>query len=105
MSAEESTYLRFDIVWKGITIEVSYDANWLNMKGPHRSSHIELRVIDPPKAPIPVTETGYRSLFLPCETIENYGGPEKYVRDWIEGSSHSLEWRERKEESKQLSLF
>lgn len=93
------------IRWRGITIEVTFTPERFSAGKLHASDHIEVRSIEPPKAPIPVTETGYRSLFLPAGDVEEYGGVERYVLDWIEGSAKSLAWREYEANGNQLSLF
>lgn len=95
----------FIVRWRGITIEISFTPERFSAGKLHASDHIEVRSTDPPKAPLPVTETGYRSLFLPSGDIEEYGGVERYVLDWIEGSSKSLAWREYEAQGNQLSLF
>ena len=32
--------------------------------------------------PLPITETGYRSMFLPAHTIDEEGGPVAFVTTW-----------------------
>lgn len=56
--------------WQGIEIEACYDPNKWNS-----TAHLEIESIDPPKARLPITETGYRSHFHTMGTIEaEYGG-------------------------------
>jgi hypothetical protein len=55
--------------WRGITIEATYThRQWGSV------AHLELRSVAPDRAPLPVTETGYRSHFHPAGTIEAHGG-------------------------------
>lgn len=93
------------LIWEGITIEVSYDPDWLNMKGPHKTAHLELRVLEPKSAMIPVTETGYRSAFIAQGVVEEGGGPEKFTKDWLDYEATKPEWKNRHGDSNQLSLF
>lgn len=86
------------IVWEGIEIEVVYAA-----KSILNRAHLELRTKD--KVPIPVTETGYRSEFLEPGLVEEQGGPDAYTRAWLNYMAQSVEWREYKRTSEQLSLF
>jgi hypothetical protein len=94
--------------WRGITIEVSYEADWLGMgsrNAEYGHSHLELRVIAPEGAQLPVTETGYRSHFLSCGEVEGCGGPVAYVLDWLDTAAKDKAWITRQESLRQLSLF
>ena len=44
----------------------------------------EINVVSPKKAPLPITETGYRSHFLDEELLKKAGGPVRFFLDWIE---------------------
>lgn len=88
------------IVWDGIAVEVSYRENY------HRDiglAHIELRVEK--GRIIPITETGYRSHFLHTCVVDEYGGPEAYVRAWLDNEAQSPEWNKRKDAARQMSFF
>ena len=54
---------------------------------------------------LPVTETGYRSHFLPAATVEEFGGPESYVSAWLDHEAKSPDWKKRKDAARQMSLF
>lgn len=68
------------IVWRGITIEIRYEERWLDSDGPYSTAHLELRALEPERAPLPMTETGYRSHFAPASVIAEAGGPVAFVR-------------------------
>tara|TARA_R110002051_G_scaffold269600_1_gene329804 strand:+ start:17037 stop:17360 length:324 start_codon:yes stop_codon:yes gene_type:complete len=94
--------------WQGIIIEVVYEPNWLGMAdrtGNLPSAHLDIRSIKPERAPLPITETGYRSHFLHPDEIDELGGPVAYVEAWLNEMARSSEWQESLEASKQLSLF
>lgn len=56
-------------VWQGIEIEAIYmPVRWGVI------AHLEIRSIEPLRAPLPITETGYRSHFHTCGTVEANGG-------------------------------
>jgi len=64
--------------------------------------------IDPPRAALPITETGYLSHFTSRETVAAYGGALAFVEAWLETESQAPEWshiRQRQEERRQLTLF
>lgn len=84
---------RHTIVWRGVTVEITFT--------PARFStvdHIELRTEN--KTPLPVTETGYRSQFLPLDSIAEYGGAIAYVTDWLNHEAERTKWG-----GAQLTLF
>jgi len=89
--------------WRGIEIETRYVPR--DFGG--AIAHLELKSINPPKARIPMTETGYRSHFHPVGTIErDFGGDVvACVLDWLNAEAKSKKWRDYVENSKQLMLF
>jgi len=85
------------LVWEGRSVEVSYQANWLNSG----QWHIELRCDDP----LPVTTTGYRSAFLPTDIIEDAAEIDGYVLAWLDYAAEDPAWQRLVEGSRQLKLF
>lgn len=99
---------RFEIRWQGIDIEILYSPDWLNCfrETYHVAlGHLEIRSLHPERAPLPITETGYRSRFDNPEDIDQAGGPEAFVRAWLEEAAQSPEWKSQQAEQRQLSLF
>lgn len=87
------------IAWDGITVEITYHKRrWKS-----DFDHIEILAED--RQVLPVTETGYRSHFLPEGIVEDYGGPEDFVRAWLDHEATSPEWQRRRDAAKQMSLF
>jgi hypothetical protein len=89
------------INWQGITIEVIYwPVKWGSI------AHIEVRSIEPKEARIPITETGYRSHFLPIGTLEAEGITVKdLVLGWIDEQAFKPEWKQYAESQRQGDLF
>jgi hypothetical protein len=89
------------IEWEGFTIQVCYTpAQW------GITSHIELETLEPARAPLPVTETGYRSHFVPVGTVEATGLTVcGYVIAWLEHAAKRPEWREAQQKAAQGELF
>ena len=76
------------IDWNGITVEVTHEPNWLNTSDVgYATAHIQLCGVAPERAPLPMTETGYRSHFLPAEEVTEAGGPIAYARAWLDGEA------------------
>jgi hypothetical protein len=66
---------------------------------------MELKVISPRGALIPVTDTGYRSHFLAPGVAERAGGPVAYVKAWLDEAAKCPAWQRKDFQSRQLSLF
>lgn len=107
-----SDMMRRDILvesleWDGILIEVAFEADWLG-SSPRlgfQMAHLEVRRLAPEKAELPITQTGYRSHFLPKAEVLEAGGPLAYVRDWLQEAASDPEWIKRQEAARQFSLF
>ena len=91
----------YHIVWNDIEIEVTYwPLKWNTI------SHLEVRTIAPERAPLPITETGYRShFFQPFDTSLSEIEVVAMVREWIEGEARKPEWKNAVEASRQGELF
>lgn len=81
------------ITWRGIGIEITFTPQKFGMV-----EHIELRTEG--KAALPVTETGYRSNFLPIGTVAAHGGAVAFVAAWLQEEARAKGWS-----GAQLSLF
>lgn len=89
------------LTWRGIEIEVIYlPRRWGVI------AHLEIRSIEPPRAPLPITETGYLSHFHQCGTVEAMGGDVvAQVRAWLDEAAAKPDWLRRVEASRQGELF
>ena len=56
-------------------------------------------------APLPVTETGYRSHFLAQGVVEGAGGSAAYAIAWLDAAAKGPAWRRQQEAVRQLCLF
>lgn len=96
------------IDWRGITVEIRYQPNWLHF---HEEifgtplAHLEVESVVPAKAELPFTETGYRSHFCSPADIEEKGGPEAFVRAWLDHEASRRAWKDRQDAARQMSLF
>ncbi|MCD1628090.1 hypothetical protein K7H22_19025 [Seohaeicola saemankumensis] len=87
------------IVWRDISIEITFHkCGWKS-----DFDHIELRVEE--GRIIPVTETGYRSHFLPAGIVDEYGGHEALVRAWLDHGAENSDWNRHEAASRQMTLF
>lgn len=85
--------------WRGIGMQIIYQPEAYIC--PTVFAHIEVQADEP----LPITETGYRSLFLPVDSVEHVGGPVAYVRLWLEAKAKSTAWKAIENERRQGRLF
>jgi hypothetical protein len=101
-------YQTLSLQWENITIEVRYDPDWSpayrDVYG-YLLAHLEIESVDPAKAPLPMTETGYRSWFGAPADVDAEGGPVAFVRAWLDHDARSPAWRASQAERRQLTLF
>lgn len=96
------------ILWNRIAIEIVFEPDWLGAAGtmPHEAlAHLQLRSIRPDRVPLPVSETGYRSAFLPAATVYRAGGPVAYARQWLNTEAASPRWQAFQETAGQYILL
>lgn len=95
--------LRTAFIQSGIGIK--WQPTWLNLEADYDVAHIAIESITPERAPLPITETGYRSHFTSREIVAAYGGVVAFVETWLNEESKTSEWQNTAEISRQLSLF
>ncbi len=89
------------LVWRDVTARVRHTPDYLS-KG---SSHIEITVVSPKGAPLPITSTGYLSHFLDAEALKRAGGPVAFFLAWIEQEAKSKAWSKLDFNTRQGDLF
>lgn len=89
------------LVWRDVTCRVRHTPNYLSTGW----SHIEIIVVSPKKAPLPITETGYLSHFLDEELLNKAGGPVRFFLDWIEREATTKAWAKAEFKWRQGDLF
>ena len=87
----EKVYETFSLDWKGQALTLRWCAKWSE----DITAHLEIITED--RRPHPISETGYRSHFIPRERVEEAGGPVAYVKLWLESKDNG--------NPVQLSLF
>ena len=82
-----------NITWRGVKLEITFTPEKFGLV-----DHFEIRAEG--RAPLPVTETGYRSHFIPSGTIAAHGGAVAFVTAWLDHEALRIGWG-----GAQLSLF
>ena len=98
----------FILNWKDYKIEVTY------VKSKYRSfeksygygmSHIEIYCVKPDRAPLPITNTGYRSIFIAQPQLEELGGVETMLINALDDAAKKKSWKEIEANARQYCLF
>lgn len=95
---------QFETIWSGITIQISFERDWLSMTI-CPTAHLQIKSVSPARAPLPIAETGYRSHFLSAEAIDDLGGPVAYALAWLDAEALKPKWKAAEQARRQLSLF
>ena len=51
----------------------------------------------PERAALPISEAGYRSYFVPADSVTVLGGPVEYVRAWLDHEAALPAWQAARE--------
>lgn len=69
------------------------------------TDHVEVESIAPKRAPLPITETGYKSCFIDWRQLKEAGGPVAFIEGWLARETQSKAWRKRDLAARQGDLF
>ena len=98
---------RYEIAWinpltsQTVKIRITHSRDYIASG----TDHIEIESIAPKKAPLPMTETGYRSHFMPALELMNAGGPVTFVTAWLEQEAKGKAWTKAVTAKAQGDLF
>lgn len=98
----------FTLGWEGFEIEVSYVSSYsktIEEQYSYAMAHIEIRTLSPKGAALPVTQTGYKSIFIAKPEIDRYGGADAFIRQALDEAAQAVEWKSRAELQRQYCLF
>lgn len=88
------------LTWRHARLEITHTRDYFD----EGQDHLEVRVRSPKGAPIPITETGYRSEFTTHQAVEDAGGPAGYIRAWLDREASTKAWVKREFAWRQLEL-
>ena len=71
--------------WRGILVYISLERQ-------SYVDHLQIETLEPARAPLPITETGYRSHFVGKNTIPDGVDPAAYVEAWLNEAAKSRSW-------------
>lgn len=91
------------LTWEGAELHIMYKTHAFGEGSTH--AHLEVRAMNPLNRPLPITETGYRSHFLPRGCVQEAGGPSLYAKRWLDEAARSPQWKLALARWRQLELF
>lgn len=104
----EPKYEIAQLDWHGILIEVRYCRSWSpsheEVYG-YGMAHIEIESVEPARAVLPLTPTGYRSHFVPEPDVAEGGGVLNYVLEALDEAAANPAWKAQERAARQYSLF
>ncbi|MEQ1711745.1 MAG: hypothetical protein ABL908_10120 [Hyphomicrobium sp.] len=107
LGGKASSKTRYEIDWRDaaggscVRVRITHSRDYLSMG----HDHIEVDSIRPKKAPLPITDTGYRSHFLNPLELANNGGPVTFVTAWLDREAKNPVWRKTQSQRAQGDLF
>ncbi len=98
MTSTSRTITSGVLEWRGMILQITFErqrfVDWL-----------EIETLEPTRAPLPITETGYRSHFISKNIIKQAGGPETYVEAWLNEAAKLRGWIEIESDIRQYALL
>lgn len=88
------------LLWRGINCRIRHTPKYFD-----QLDHIELNVVSPKGAKLPITETGFRSEFVTALVLSGSGGAVAYMTALLEREASTKRWQKREMEVRQLRLF
>lgn len=89
------------VTWRDVTFRVRHTRDYIH----EGTDHVEIIVLTPEKAVLPITDTGYLSHFIDPNQLKAGGGPVAFVLAWLEREARSAMYQKADFISRQLTLF
>ncbi|ONF47353.1 hypothetical protein [Methylobacterium radiotolerans] len=91
--------------WRGVALRIQWEPQFLNTGARVQPGHLQIESIDPQRAPLPITATGYLSWFTSPALVQDSGGPVAFVLQWLDAEASGPAWAQAETDRRQLSLF
>ena len=92
---------RTSLVWRGIKCRITITPNFLSPGW----TQLEIEVVGPKGAPLPITDTGYRAHYLDAEDLIASGGAVAFFTAWLDREARTKRYAKAEFHWRQLSLF
>lgn len=84
--------------WRGILVYISLERQ-------RYVDHLQIETLEPARAPLPLTETGYLSRFMAKDTIRDGIDPAEYVETMLNQAAMSKNWGHFEMQIRQYALL
>ena len=91
--------------WRGVSLCIQWEPWFLNTNALAQPGHLQIESVEPRRAPLPITETGYLSWFTAPALVQESGGPVAFVLQWLNAEASGLAWAQAETDRQQLSLI
>jgi hypothetical protein len=94
----------YQLEWEQTKITIIYKPNYskaVEEIHDYQLAHIQVKADEA----LPITETGYRSIFLPEKEVSERAGVTCFIWELLEEAAKSPKWKSFNQKRKQLSLF
>ncbi len=78
----------FTLTVQNVPVRIEYSTDYFPLAG---LDHFTYRSLDDPPKPHPLSETGYRSQFVPAEIVAACGGPRAYAAQYADAKARGQE--------------
>lgn len=92
------------LFWQEICVKITMKRNYSQAYKDTFNQEL-VHIIIKAKEPLPITETGFKSIFLPMDHIIDCGSLVQMIQDELDQASQSQEWKAYQTEKRQLTLF
>ncbi len=104
MSPDE--YQTLKMIWNNVAITIKHNSSWSKAYADIQSAKMTHTIIirDDGLA-LPISDSGFRSLWLDSRNLEQYEGILDYVKQWLDHDAQSKKWKAIQDDQNQLKLF
>ena len=92
---------RHRITWRHVRCRLVHTRNYLDQGW----SQLEIEVVNPKDAPLPITETGYRAHYISEDDLVAAGGAIAFVNEWLDREAKTKRYAKAEYKWRQLTLF
>lgn len=90
----------YSFTWRGIALRVRHHRRYYD----YGADRIQVWVISPPDAILPIAEDGYARCFEDEDVVAAAGGAVAYVTAWLEREANTPAWKRRELKLAQLAF-
>jgi hypothetical protein len=98
----------FILHWLDYEIEITYTPSTYKCFEEaygYAMSHVEIKTIKPLRAELPITDTGYRSIYITAPELADHGGAKAFILNALNEAAENPAWKNAELQRRQLSLF